>query len=156
MDAETFRRLRGRIASGIAILTARDGASDVGMTVSAFCSVSLAPPMMLVCVDRHASMHDFLLSHPRLGISITAADHEDHSRRFADKSEKQRFEGISFSRGESGVMLLDNALAQLECQLTDHMQAGDHTIFIARVDRGACGEGRPLLYYRGNYAQLAG
>ncbi len=156
MDSDTFRRLRGRFASSIAIITARDGEQDLGMTVSAFCSVSLSPPTVLVCVDRQASMHDLLLSHPKLGLSIVAADHEAHSRRFADRGERQRFEGIPFTRGESDVMLLDNALAQIECQLTEHVEAGDHTIFIARVDRGTCGEGRPLLYYRGNYAQLAG
>jgi len=72
MDSDTFRRLLSRFASGIAIITARDGERDVGMTVSAFCSVSLSPPLVLVCVDRGASMHDLLLRHPKLGISIVA------------------------------------------------------------------------------------
>lgn len=155
IDSTVFRRLLGRFASGIAIITARDGERDVGMTVSAFCSVSLTPPLVLVCVARNASMHDLLLRHPKLGISIIGTEHEEHSRRFADKNETRRFDGVPFSRGKSAVMLLDDAAAQLECQLVSHHPAGDHTIFIAEVERGALGEGRPLLYFRGSYAQLA-
>jgi flavin reductase (DIM6/NTAB) family NADH-FMN oxidoreductase RutF len=156
MDSDTFRCLLGRFASGIAIITARDGERDVGMTVSAFCSVSLSPPLVLVCVDRKASMHDLLLHHPQMGISIVTSEHEAHTRRFADKKATQRFEGIPFSRGESKVMLLDDAMAHLECQLVRHYAEGDHTVFIAEVERGAMGEGRPLLHYCGSYAQLAG
>lgn len=155
MDSETFRRLLSRFASGIAIISARDGERDVGMTVSAFCSVSLSPPLVLVCVDRGASMHDLLLSHPTLGISIMASEHEVHCRRFADKTETCRFEGVAATRGESSVLLLDNAMAHLECQLVQHCQAGDHTIFIAEVERGAMRDGQPLLYFGGRFAQLA-
>jgi flavin reductase (DIM6/NTAB) family NADH-FMN oxidoreductase RutF len=155
IDSSLFRRLLGRFASGIAIITARDGDRDVGMTVSAFCSVSLSPPLVLVCVDRKASMHDLLVRHPKLGISIVGAEHESHSRRFADKNETRRFDGAPFSRGESSVMLLDDATAQLECQLVSHHSAGDHTIFIAEVERGSMGETDPLLHYSGRYAQLA-
>jgi flavin reductase (DIM6/NTAB) family NADH-FMN oxidoreductase RutF len=155
IDSETFRRLRGRIASGIAILTARDGDRDVGMTVSAFCSVSLSPPLLLVCIERTASMHDLLFQHPKLGLSIIASEHEAHSRRFAEQNNANRFEGLPFSRGESRVMLLDNATAHLECQPIRHIEAGDHTIFILEVERGTMRDARPLLYYRGTYAQLA-
>ena len=154
MDCNTFRRLLGRFPSGIAIITARDGDRDVGMTVSAFCSVSLSPPLVLVCVDHTASMHDLLLTHPKLGISIIASEHEAHCRRFADKHETHRFEGVPFTRGESQVMLLDDATAQLECQIVKHYDGGDHTIFIAQVERGAMGEARPLRHCGGRYAPL--
>jgi flavin reductase (DIM6/NTAB) family NADH-FMN oxidoreductase RutF len=156
IDSSTFRRLLSRFASGIAIITARDGDRDVGMTVSAFCSVSLSPPLVLVCVDHGASMHDLLLCHPKLGINIMASGHEAHSRRFADKNEVRRFDGVSCTRGESCVMLLDDAMAHLECQLVHHYETGDHTIFIAEVERGAMREAQPLLYFGGRYAQLAG
>lgn len=155
MDSETFRRLRGRIACGIGILTARDGERDVGMTVSAFCTVSLSPPLLLVCIDHTASMHQLLLTYPKLGLSIISSEHEAHSRRFADKNSPNRFEGLPFTRGQSDVMLLDNATAHLECQPTRHLEAGDHTIFILEVERGVVRDARPLLYYRGSYAQLA-
>lgn len=154
MDSDTFRRILSRFASGIAIITARDGERDVGMTVSAFCSVSLSPPLVLVCVDHGASMHDLLLRHPKLGINIMAAEHESHCRRFADKNETRRFDGVRCTRGEAAVMLLDDAIAHLECQLVQHCVAGDHTVFIAQVERGAAREGRPLLHYAGHFAQL--
>ena len=156
MDSDTFRSVLGRFASGVTILTARDASgADHGMTVSAFCSLSLDPPLVLFCVDHAASMHGLLASDspPACGISILASEQEAWSRRFADETE-QRFDGIAYSRGERGVVLLDDALAHLECSILQRMDAGDHTVFIARLDRAEPRRGRPLLYYRGGYAQL--
>ena len=155
IDPDAFRRLMSRFASGIAIITARDGNRDVGMTVSAFCSVSLSPPLVLVCVDREASMHDLLLQYPKMGINIMCSEHEGHCRRFADKHETRRFDQVCFTRGESGVALLDESMACLECQIVRHCDAGDHTIYIAEVERGAMRDGLPLVYFRGQFAQLA-
>ena len=154
IDSESFRGVLGCFASGVAIVTARDRDRDVGMTVSAFTSLSLTPPLVLVCVSHAASMHQLLLSHPKIGISILASGQEACSRRFADRSETQRFDGVAFSRGENSALLLDDALAHLECQLVGHHDAGDHTIFVAQVERAARVNNRPLLYYRGRYAQL--
>ncbi len=154
IDSDTFRSVLGRFASGVTIVTARDDAGvDHGMTVSAFCSLSLEPPMVLLCVDHAASMHDLLLGHPRFGVSILSSDQELHSRRFATDNE-DRFDGMAYTRGDSEVVLLKAALAHLECCVTAHHDAGDHTIFIATVDRAEPLDGRPLLYYRGGYAQL--
>ena len=155
VDADTFRSVLGRFASGVTIVTARDdGGHDHGMTVSAFASVSLSPPLVLMCVDHAASMHELLRGHPRFGINILSANQEAYSRRFADEGETNRFDGIAYTRGESGVVLLDDALAHLECRALAHHDAGDHTVFIAEVERASPRHGRPLLYYRGGYAQL--
>jgi flavin reductase (DIM6/NTAB) family NADH-FMN oxidoreductase RutF len=154
IDSETFRSVLGRFASGVTIVTARDDAGeDHGMTVSAFCSLSLQPPLVLLCVDHEASMHGLLLGHPRFGISILSSSQEAYSRRFA-ADEDNRFDGIAYVRGDSGVVLLEDALAHLECAVRDHHDAGDHTLFIAELERAEAREGRPLLYYRGGYAQL--
>jgi len=154
IDADTFRSVLGRFASGVTIVTACDAQGvDHGMTVSAFCSLSLDPPMVLFCVDHAASMYETLLGHPRCAVSILSSNQEAYSRRFADQ-DNERFDGIAYSRGESGVVLLDNALAHLECRLVAHHEGGDHTVFIAQVDRAEPRHGRPLLYYRGGYAQL--
>jgi flavin reductase (DIM6/NTAB) family NADH-FMN oxidoreductase RutF len=123
------------------------------MTVSAFCSLSLAPALVLICVDHAASMHGLLLTHPTFGVSILSSTQEAYSRRFA-AIDSERFDGIAYSRGENGVVLLDDALAHLECQVREHFDGGDHTVFIAEVDRAMPLDGRPLLYYRGGYAQL--
>lgn len=126
------------------------------MTISAFCSVSLDPALVLICVDHAASMHDLLLSYPTFGVSILSSTQEAYSRRFAatDIERSGRFDGIAYTRGENGVVLLADALAHLECHVVKHHDAGDHTLFIAEVDRAAPLEGRPLLYYRGGYALL--
>jgi len=154
IDSETFRSVLGRFASGVTIVTARDDEGiDHGMTVSAFCSLSLEPPLVLLCVAHDASMHDLLLRHPRFGISILSSNQEAYSRRFAAE-ESNRFDGMAYSRGESGVVLLEDALAHLECAAREHYDAGDHTVFIAEVERAEARHGRPLLYYRGGYAQL--
>ncbi len=155
IDSDTFRSVLGRFASGVSIVTARDDAGvDHGMTVSAFSSVSLEPPLVLVCIDHTASMYGLLLEHARFGISILSSEQEAYSRRFATDPDTGRFDGIAYSRGDSGVVLVDNALAHLECKVVQHHDAGDHTIFIAEVERAEPRHGRPLLYYRGGYAQL--
>lgn len=154
IDADTFRSVLGRFASGVTIVTTHDAQGvDHGMTVSAFCSLSLDPPLVVFCVDHAASMHDLLLDHPTCGVSILSSNQEAYSRRFADQ-DNERFDGIAYSRGESGAVLLEDALAHLECRLVAHHDGGDHTLFIAQVDRAEPRHGRPLLYYRGGYAQL--
>ena len=154
IDPDTFRSVLGRFASGVTIVTARDDAGvDHGMTVSAFCSLSLDPPLVLLCVDHAASMYELLLTHPQFGISILSSNQEAYSRRFADP-DSDRFDGIAYSRGENGVVLLEESLAHLECRVTEHYGGGDHTIFIAEVEHAEPRDGRPLMYYRGGYAQL--
>jgi flavin reductase (DIM6/NTAB) family NADH-FMN oxidoreductase RutF len=126
------------------------------MTVSAFCSLSLEPPQVLFCVDHAASMYKLLLEHPRFAVSILSSSQEAYSRRFADRTtdRSERFDGIAYHRGEADAVLLDEALAHLECRVVRHHDSGDHTIFIAEVERAQPLDGRPLLYFRGGYAQL--
>jgi len=154
IDPDTFRSVLGRFASGVTIITARDKAGqDHGMTVSAFSSASLEPPLVLICVDHAASMHALLLTHPVFGVSILSTGQEAYSRRFAD-TDAERFDGIAYTRGESGVVLLEDAIAHLECRPIEHFEAGDHTVIVAAVERAEPKTGQPLLYYRGGYAQL--
>ena len=130
-----------------------DTGRDHGMTVSAFCSVSLEPPLVLVCIGHEASMYPQLERASHVGINVLSATQEALSRRFADP-ESDRFDGVGYSRGESGVALLDDALVHLECHITARHEAGDHTVLIAAVDSASVQAGGPLLYYRGGYAQL--
>ena len=155
LDPDSFRSVLGRFASGITVITTVDAdGRDVGMTASAFSSVSLQPPLVQVCVDRTASMFDALLHAERFGVSVLADEQEALSRRFAAVESSHRFEGIGYTRGDSGVVLLDDALAQLECRIASRTEAGDHVIFIGEVERATARDARPLLYYRGGYAQL--
>ena len=155
LDPDSYRSVLGRFASGITVITAVDAnGRDVGMTASAFSSVSLLPPLVQVCVDRAASMFEALLHGERFGVNVLAADQEALSRRFAGVESSHRFEGIGFVRGENGVVLLDDALAHLECRMASKFEAGDHVIFIGEVERANARDAKPLLYYRGGYAQL--
>ena len=155
LDPDSFRSVLGRFASGITVVTAVDGdGRDVGMTASAFCSVSLHPPLVQACVDRAASMFDALQHAEWFGVSVLAAEQEALSRRFASVDSSHRFDGIGYSRGESGVVLLDDALAHIECRVMSRYEAGDHMLFVGEVERAMARDARPLLYYRGGYAQL--
>ncbi len=154
IDPDAFRSALGRFPTGVTILTARDpSGNDHGMTVSAFCSVSLSPPLVLACVDRSADMYPILSEATHFGISILAEGQEALSRRFAELP-AGRFDGIGFSRGDTGVVLLDDAVAHLECKRLQRHDAGDHGVFLGEVERVSMAGAHPLLYYRGGYAQL--
>ena len=153
IDPDEFRAVLGRFASGVTILTTRHGDVDHGMTVSAFCSVSLHPPLVLACVDKAADMSAFIGKSKHFGVSILAEGQEALSRRFSELP-SGRFDGIGYTRGENGVILLDDALAHLECRRVDSHEAGDHVIHVGEVERASSEQGGPLLYYRGGYAQI--
>jgi flavin reductase (DIM6/NTAB) family NADH-FMN oxidoreductase RutF len=153
-DPARFRSVVGRFASGVTIVTTRDEAGvDHGMTVSAFCSLSLEPPLVLVCIERIAEMHDVLVSASDFAVNILASGQESVSRRFAERM-ADRFDGIGFGRGLSGAPLLHGTLAHVECRVKKRLNGGDHSIFIGEVIDAEARFDRPLLYYRGGYAQL--
>lgn len=154
VDPSTFRAALGRFASGITIITARDAEGrDVGMTVSAFSSLSLTPPLVLVCVDHGASVAPVLETATVFAVNILSEDQEPLSRRFAER-EVDRFDGVAYERGQTGVALLSGTLAHLECRTSARHVAGDHTILIGEVVSTEVHEGNPLLYYRSGYGRL--
>ena len=153
---DQFRAVLGRFASGVTILTARnEQGEDHGMTASAFCSVSLEPPLVLACIENTTDMFGILRVDGHFGVSILSEDQEALSRRFAELP-AGRFDGIGYTRGDSGVLLIDDAIAHLECRCLARHRAGDHDIVVGAVDAARVGSaaGRPLLYYRGGYSQL--
>lgn len=154
LDPDTFRSVLGRFAAGVTVVTACDADGlDHGMTVSAFCSVSLEPPLVLVCIDHAASMFPVLGTATAFAVNILSHGQEALARRFA-AVEPNRFAGVGYSRGRGGCALLDDVLAHLECTVTGRFAAGDHTIVVGQVETAEAHSERPLLYYRGGYAQL--
>jgi flavin reductase (DIM6/NTAB) family NADH-FMN oxidoreductase RutF len=125
----------------------------IGMTASSLASVSLRPPLISVCVDREAEMHDVILQADEFVVNVLSSPQETLARRFADKH-VDRFDGIGYHLSPDGLILLDGALAHIECHRHGQYQTGDHTMVIGKVVGGATGDGRPLLYYRGGYAAL--
>lgn len=154
MDPAQFRELMGRFATGVTVLTV-NGAGDrpLGMTASSLASVSLIPPLVSVCIDHHAELHDTIAAAPVFVVNILESRQEALSRRFADRHE-DRFDGVGYQRSPEGLVLLDGALAHIECDRFASHPGGDHTIIIGRVIGGSTGDGRPLLYYRGGYGAL--
>ena len=157
IDPATFRSVLGRFASGVTVVTVRDVQHcDHGMTVSAFCSLSLEPPLVLICIEKSASLHGVLATGntaPQFAVNILESNQEDLARRFAEEH-PDRFDGVGFTRGTSGAPILDDCLAVIECEVQSRHAAGDHTIVIGTVIASATNEGSPLLYYRGGYATI--
>jgi flavin reductase (DIM6/NTAB) family NADH-FMN oxidoreductase RutF len=154
IDPDEFRSVLGRFASGVTVLTTRTGDMDVGMTVSSFCSLSLNPPLVLACVDKTADLHHLLPRGQRVVFNILSASQEALSRRFSEEEGTRRFQGVGFHRDRRGIAVLDDVLAWIEGDITEQHDGGDHSIFIAQVDGVSSNDLRPLLYYRGGYAEL--
>lgn len=154
MDAAQFRQLLGRFASGVTVLTVVDsGGRPMGMTATSLASVSLDPPLISVCVDHEAELHDVILRSGEFVVNILSSHQETLARRFSDKYE-DRFDGIGYHLSPEGLILLDGTLAHIICERAGEYPGGDHTIVIGKVVGGATRSGRPLLYYRGGYAAL--
>jgi flavin reductase (DIM6/NTAB) family NADH-FMN oxidoreductase RutF len=141
----------GRFATGVTVLTV-NGPADrpLGMTASSLASVSLVPPLVSVCVDHQAELHDTIVAAPIFVVNVLESRQEALSRRFADRHE-DRFEGVGYRRSPEGLVLLEGALAHIECERLRTYPGGDHTIILGRVIGGSVGQGKPLLYYRGGY-----
>jgi flavin reductase (DIM6/NTAB) family NADH-FMN oxidoreductase RutF len=151
---EDFRRVLGHFATGVTIVTTSDAeARPSGLTVSAFASLSLDPPLVLVCVDHKSQTYPALLERGRFAINVLATHQEAVSRRFAS-TRLDKFDGVAHRLSPLGLPLLDDALAQLECVTVATHVEGDHTVFVGRVERATVGAGEPLLYYRGQYGRL--
>ena len=154
VSPDEFRSVLGRFPSGVTVVTAKaaDG-SDQGMTVSAFCSVSLEPPLVLICIEKTASIYDVLTGASGFVVNILSAKQEQIARRFSIV-DIDRFEGVGFSRTQNGIAVLDDVLGIIECRKFALHDAGDHTIIVAEVEATRAENGSPLMYYRGGYAQL--
>ena len=156
VEPPQFRQLLGRFATGVTVVTARGPrGGPIGMTASSVASVSLDPPLVLVCVDRGHDMHAALEAGEHFVLNILAADQEALSRRFAEDDEN-RFDGVGYKENRHGIALLDGALAAIDCVKRTAVPGGDHTVFIGLVTGGSVTDRRPLLYYRGGYAGLQG
>jgi flavin reductase (DIM6/NTAB) family NADH-FMN oxidoreductase RutF len=153
VDSTAFRQCLGQFASGVTVVTTLGAEGPLGLTVSSFCSVSLEPPLVLVCVDNRSETHEGFESSKLFGVSILAEGQEAWSTRFAFAGE-EKFSGVDLDRGEHGIPLIPGALAQLECRLTASLPGGDHTIYVGEVLRMVTSPGRPLLYHGSAYHRL--
>jgi flavin reductase (DIM6/NTAB) family NADH-FMN oxidoreductase RutF len=153
---QEFRAALGRFASGVTVITVNTPEGEVhGMTASSFCSVSLRPPLVLVCIDHLAETYLHVRERGRFGVSVLKEDQEALSEFFADPErdpDAARRLAIHYSQMKSGTPVVAETLATLDCSVVQAHAAGDHTIFVAEVEEVIVSEGSPLLYFRGRYA----
>jgi flavin reductase (DIM6/NTAB) family NADH-FMN oxidoreductase RutF len=154
VDASTFRRTLGQFASGVTVVTTRDASGrPLGLTVSAFCAVSLEPPLVLVCIDHRSDANRGLRESGEFAVSVLSERQEDVSRRFAAAGSDKR-EGFPFLDGPLGLPLVPGAVAHLECRVRSCHDEGDHAVWVGEVLGAAAHPGPPLLHHTGGYRRL--
>ena len=156
VERDQFFALMASFASSVTVITSKGPDGVVrGLTASAFCSVSLEPRLCLVSVDNRSESIAAIKESGKFVVNILASDQEEISRRFASKL-PDKFEGISYRHGpETDAPILDGVLAWIECRLFESVLGGDHTVFIGEILDGTANEGLPLVYFRGQYRELA-
>jgi flavin reductase (DIM6/NTAB) family NADH-FMN oxidoreductase RutF len=155
VDKVEFRRALGHFAAGVTVVTSKiDDGEVAGMTVTAFSSLSLDPPLVLVCIDQRARMHDRLPVGGNFAVNILSQDQESVSRHFAS-SDPDPFHKIGYAEGATGAPLIEGVIAAVECRVVQRFPGGDHTIVVGQVENLWVHEGQPLVHFRGGYGQLA-
>ena len=154
-DSSELRRVMGCFATGVTIITTRDqGGQPYGLTANAVTSLSLEPPLLLICVDRNAETFPHFFDSKIFVLNILADDQEEVSRRFA-KTGGDKFAGIEYRLGHLDTPILDGTLGHVECRIIETLEGGDHVIHIGQVEHAEARDGRPLVFYRGRYRQLS-
>lgn len=155
MESSEFRRILGHWVTGVAVVTTRsDNGKLCGLTANAVASLSLDPPLVLVCIERNADSHDCIRDAGFFALNVLCSDQERIARRFAEWEVSAKFEGLAFHAEVTGAPVLDDAIAWVDCHVRNEYDGGDHTIFVGEVVAGDAKEGGPLLYYRGGYGRF--
>jgi flavin reductase (DIM6/NTAB) family NADH-FMN oxidoreductase RutF len=155
LDPSVLRRVMGHFATGVTIVTTRDRAGTVyGLTANAVTSVSLVPPLLLICIDRKAETFAHFYDSKAFVVNILADHQAELSTRFA-KSGGDKFVGVPHRPGRLGVPILAGVLGAIECRIVATHEAGDHVIHLGEVEHAESHDGRPLLFFQGRYRTMA-
>ena len=148
---DEFRAALSRFASGVTVVTTKDLKGELhGITVSAFCSLSLDPPLVLVCIEKSAGSHDALPESEAFVVNILSSTQGDLSERFASLL-ADKFQNVAIRSGISDIPIIEGVVASLECSLRQVCDGGDHTIFVGLVENVSIADGDPLIYARSSY-----
>lgn len=154
IGSEEFRDALRKWASGVTVVTTKDRDGDWhGITVSAFTSVSLQPPLVLICIDKFTGSHHAFVESQHFVVNVLSDRQENLSRQFATPL-LDKFDNVEFTQTANGVPVLEGALCNLECRMVLSYEGGDHTIFIGEIEKAAIRNGKPLLYFQGNYGDI--
>jgi flavin reductase (DIM6/NTAB) family NADH-FMN oxidoreductase RutF len=159
IESEVFRRVMGHFVTGVTVVTALDGERPFGITVNALSSVSLEPALVMVALDRRRFLTPIVRASGRYAVNILSEEQQALSDCFAGAPvvpSRDAFCGAGWRRGSTGLPLIEGAIATLECTVVETFSAGDHDLFIGRVDTLADGlhQPMPLLYYRRHYLRI--
>ncbi|MEM7500099.1 MAG: flavin reductase family protein [Pseudomonadota bacterium] len=157
-DKDALRKALGAFATGVTIVTTceRDAEGEgtpVGFTANSFTSVSLAPPILLVCLAHTAASYELFCASDTFAVNVLAAGQQDTAKVFATRG-ADKFANVAWSPGERGAPLIDGSLARFDCAIHERVTAGDHDILIGRVLAFSREEGRALVYHAGSFATL--
>jgi 4-nitrophenol 2-monooxygenase / 4-nitrocatechol 4-monooxygenase, reductase component len=152
LSSNEFRDIIGRFASGVTVITAQHEGTLLGTTASAVSSLSLDPPMLLVCLNKASATGQGIAQAGRFAVNILGEDQADAAMQFAGKGDK--FAGMSILYGAGGEPLLEDALANLECRVAEEVTGGTHSVFLAEVEHATGRQGAPLAYFRGQFGRL--
>jgi flavin reductase (DIM6/NTAB) family NADH-FMN oxidoreductase RutF len=154
-DPKELRRVMGQFATGVTIITTRDAeGAPYGLTANAVSSLSLEPPLVLICVDKKAETGPHFLDSRCFVMNVLAEGQEELSSRFA-KSGGDKFQGLAYATDQHGVPVLEGTLAHLECRIVETHEGGDHYIHVGEVLHAEVRDGNPLLFFRGRYGKLS-
>ena len=154
LDSQDLRQVLGHFATGVTVITTKDlTGAPFGLTANAFTSLSLDPPLILICVDKGAQCYGCFADPNVFTVNFLREDQEEISRRFATKG-LDKFVGLNWHEGANGGAILDGAIGYLECKIVQSYDGGDHTIIIGEVLNAVATGGQPLLFFRGKYRRL--
>lgn len=156
VNSDEFKQALQLWSSGVAVVTTFSKEYGLqGMTVTAFSSVSMAPPHILVCINQSADTGEGIKSSNRFAVNVLTSDQEEVSNQFAGgSSQQQRFDNTPWEPAPSGMPILRQSLMSLDCSVVDMVKSGTHVIVVGEVEHSVCRKGEPLLYFRSNYRTL--
>ena len=151
INDETFKELMKRFASGVTLITFEDEGKLSGLTVSSFCSLSMNPPLILICIDKKIPSHNSLKNGASFGVNICTSEQGKLAWDFANSNinKNELILSLSHRITDDKVPLLNDCLASMECTLKETYEGGDHTIFVGQIESGDFSEeSDPLVYYK--------
>jgi flavin reductase (DIM6/NTAB) family NADH-FMN oxidoreductase RutF len=153
LSPEEFREVISHFASGVTVITALHDGQAFGTTASAVSSLSLEPPMLLICMNKQSETGRAVAASKCFGVNILGANQAGLAERFAQKG-ADKFAGVPVTAGKWGEPLFSEALATLECRVAEETSGGTHYVFLAEVESGSARGGAPLAYFKGEFGRL--
>ncbi|WP_042355594.1 flavin reductase family protein [Bacillus rubiinfantis] len=153
IDQDQFKHVIGHFSSGVSIITVRNSDVNYGITASAVSSVSVDPPMLLVCINKSTGTCHAIAREKTFTVNIMNNDQKELALKFA-RANTDKFNDVEFTYGELGNPLLSHTLATIECRVVEEVTGGTHSVFLAEVQTGKTTAGMPLVYYRGKFGNF--